>query len=112
MPKTKAVAPGDRVTLGSGRKVDTDYTPGTCDLGGTRVVVMDEPSERFSAVDGKVQDRVHVRPVMPSGKLGMPLDVPTARIEQHHKRRSAFASLGGTAERFARIFGGSGRREG
>ena len=112
MPKTKPVNPGDRVTLRSGRKVGTDYTPGTADLRGVSVQVVDAPAERYSAADDQVQERVHVRPILPTGKLGIPLDIPVSRIRDED--RSASRSLG-FSERakqvIGSIFGGRTARE-
>lgn len=79
---------GDSVVLRSGEKVATAESPGETTLRGVACVVVDEPVHRKGSCDGKVQERVHVRPVLPTGGLGMPLDVPTHRIRPEDRRRS------------------------
>lgn len=108
MSNAQTVQPGDRVTLKSGRKVGTNESPGSCDLRGVKAVVVDDPSVRRGSVDGKVKERVHVRPVLPTGKLGMPLDVPVERIRDEDRRSSrSFAACATQAARdtWDRVFG-------
>jgi len=113
MNKAKTVQPGDRVTLKGGRKVGTNESPGSCDLRGVKVVVVDDPVERVGSVDGEVKERVHVRPVLPTGRLGMPLDIPVARLRDEDRRSSrGFAACATQAARdtWDRVFGKSKKK--
>lgn len=99
MAKTLSVRRGDRVTLKGGRKVGTEESPGSCDLRGLRVQVVDDPVERLGSVDGRVSERVTVQPVLSTGKLGMPLDVPIERLRDEDRRTNVFAGLGSALRR-------------
>lgn len=88
---------GDRLRFRSGRKVDTTYTPGTADLAGGECEVVEAPTVYRSAVDGEYREHIGVRPILPSGRRGLLLEVP---MDHFHRQ-----GLGGAVSRVARACG-------
>lgn len=101
MPKT-TIRKGATVTLARGRKVGTDYSPGDIDLAGCEAVATEDVVVRQAAeqVDGgATRERVTVRPRLPGGGLGMPLDVPVENIRANSRRGAFVGSMAGAARR-------------
>ena len=114
MPKN-TIRKGSTVTLARGVKRGTEYSPGDVDLAGVEAVATEDVVVRSAAeqVDGGAErERVTVRPRLPNGGLGMPLDVPVANLATHSRRGAFVGALTGKArESWDRIFGRRGHRK-
>lgn len=102
---SSTLAPGAVVRLRGGSLKKTDVVDATGSLRGTKCVVVKAPRQAPNP-NGRIEERVVVKPILEGGTTGIPIELSTSMVEE--KDRSLVTSVAAAAGRVKRFFGGAG----